>query len=197
MSTSSPASTLAATCLVLGCVACGPSTAAVPRVRPPLDVDQTHDGVTLNPYHAVVRRKVLRAFRGLSRHDPGPSLSLMADDVHYTFEGAHALGGTRVTRDGVATWFARLLRLLPGQFVIHEITVKGWPSRTRVVTRFDHWIEPPDAPAYWAAGVQVVRLRWGKATSIHTYVDTARLERTLASMAAAGDPEAVAPPIER
>lgn len=188
-------STLAATCLALGCIACGHTDVGTTGLRPPLDVDQTHDGAHVNPYHAVVRRKVLRAFRGLSAHDPAPALALMADDVHYTFEGAHALGGTRVTRTGVARWFTRLLHLLPGQFVIHDITVKGWPWATRVITRFDHWIEPPDAPAYWAAGVQIVRLRWGKATSIRTYVDTARLERTLDAMAAHGEPEAAAPPI--
>ena len=62
-------------------------------------VDATHDGVTLNPYHAIVRGKVLRAFRGLTAHDPAPALATMANDVHYTFEGeGHALAGTRVTR---------------------------------------------------------------------------------------------------
>ena len=176
--------------LSAGCAATTPASAV-----PPIDVDQTRDGVHMNPYHAVVRKKVLRAFRGLSAHDPKPALALMAKDVHYTFEGEHALGGTRVSRKGVAKWFDRLLYLLPGQFAIREITVKGWPWSTRVVTRFDHWVEPPGEPAYWGAGVQVVHLRWGKARSIRTYVDTDRLVRTLDAMAKRGEPEAAAPPI--
>jgi SnoaL-like domain len=176
--------------LITGCAA-NPGGSSTP----PVAVDQTHDGVHLNPYHAVVRRKVLRAFRGLTAHDPGPALSLMASDVRYTFEGEHALGGTRVSRAGVEKWFARLLRLLPGQFVIREVTVKGWPWSTRVVTRFDHYVEPPDEPAYWGAGVQIVGLRWGKARTIHTYLDTARLVKTLDALAEHGEHEASAAPI--
>lgn len=169
--------------------------AHAPSSVPPVPVDQTKDGVTLNPYHAVVRRKVLTSFSGLTAHDPAPALALMADDVRYTFEGEHALGGTRHSRAGVQKWFARLLRLLPGQFVIREITVKGWPWSTRVVTRFEHWVEPPAEPPYWGAGVQIVLLRWGKARQIRTYVDTARLVKTLDALAERGDAEASAAPI--
>ncbi len=157
-------------------------------------VDQTAEG-SLNPYHAIVRGKVLAAFEGLSLHDAGPALSLMAEDVCYTFEGAHALGGTRVSRAGVAKWFERLFRLLPGQFVIREVMVSGWPWSTRVVTRFEHYVAPPDAPPYWGAGVQITDLSWGSAEKIHTYVDTAKLVQTLAALAVQGDAEAVAPPI--
>jgi ketosteroid isomerase-like protein len=157
-------------------------------------VDQTEEG-TLNPYHAVVRGKVLTAFEGLSQHDAAPALSLMAEDVEYRFEGAHALGGTRVSRAGVAKWFGRLFRLLPGQFVIREVMVSGWPWSTRVITRFEHYVAPPDAPPYWGAGVQITDLRWGQAEKIHTYVDTAKLVQTLSALAAHGEAEATAPPI--
>jgi len=159
-------------------------------------VDSTHDGVTLNPYHAIVRGKVLRAFRGLTAHDAAPVLSLMAKDVHYTFEGdGHALSGTRVTRAGVERWFGRLFRLLPGPFVLRSVEVTGYPWSTRVVTTFAHRVDPPNEPSYMGEGVQIVDLAWGEAKTIHTYVDTARLVRTLDAMAAAGNAEAHAAPI--
>lgn len=171
------------------------STTSAPSASVPRPVDATHDGPTLNPYHSVIRAKVLGAFRGLTAHDPEPVLALMADDVRYTFEGDHALGGTRVTRRGVRTWFGRLLRLSPGAFSITSIEVTGWPWSSRVVTTFDHWVEPPDGPPYWGPGIQVAELEWGKAKRIHTYVDTAKLQATLSAMAAHGVPEAVAAPI--
>src|SRR5947199_5879690 len=80
------------------------------------DADATHDGLQLNPYHAVVRRKVIHSFRRLNERDPSAALALMADDVRYTFSGDHALGGTRVSRAGVEKWFGRLLRLFRSTF---------------------------------------------------------------------------------
>jgi ketosteroid isomerase-like protein len=102
---------------------------------------------TFNPYHAVVRSKILNAFRGLTNHDAAPALAIMAEDVQYTFEGEHALGGTRVTRRGVERWFGRLFRLLPGPFVIRSVEVTGWPWSTRVVTTFEHQVSPPEGGA--------------------------------------------------
>lgn len=158
-------------------------------------VDRTEDGLTLNPYHAVVRGKVLAAFRGLTGHDSAPALALMAEDVHYTFEGAHALGGTRVSRAGVGKWFARLFRLVPGPFSLRSVEVRGFPWDTRVVTTFAHYVEPPNGAPYWGNGVQIVDLEWGAAKRIHTIVDTDRLVRTLDAMAERGVTEAHAAPI--
>jgi len=171
------------------------STSSPSSPTTPLDVDQTDDGTSLNPYHAVVRGKVLAAFRGLSVHDAAPALALMAEDVRYTFEGQHALGGTRVSRRGVERWFGRLFQLLPGPFVIDGVSVDGWPWATRVVTRFRHYVAPPGGEPYWGAGVQLVDLAWGEARYIHTYVDTARLVDTLDALAAQGETEAHADPI--
>jgi hypothetical protein len=149
-----------------------------------------------NPYHAVVRSKILNAFRGLTIHDAAPALSIMAEGVEYTFEGSHALGGTRVTRRGVARWFGRLFRLLPGPFAIRSVQVSGWPWSTQVVTTFEHQVSPPEDPPYWGAGVQTIDVRWGTAVRIRTRVlDMAKLVHTLDAMAAKGNTEASAPPI--
>src|SRR5271169_1310659 len=89
-----------AACLV-GALTCSCAATPGPDSRsaadtPTSDVDQTDDGVTYNPYHAIVRSKILNAFRGLTNHDARAALDVMADDVTYTFEGDHSLGGTRV-----------------------------------------------------------------------------------------------------
>jgi ketosteroid isomerase-like protein len=151
---------------------------------------------TWNPYHAVVRSKILNAFDGLTHHDAAPALHLMASDVRYRFDGEHALGGTRVTRKGVEKWFGRLFRLLPGAFSIRSVEVSGWPWSTRVMTRFEHEVTPPDGESYVASAVQVAELEWGSAVRIRTTVrDMARLVQTLDALAAHGNEEAKAPPI--
>jgi ketosteroid isomerase-like protein len=191
--------TVVATTLLVGLTgACATSgrSRTMNADSPAAGVDQTADGTTFNPYHAVVRSKILKAFRGLTNHDAAPALAIMAEDVEYTFEGDHALGGTRVTRQGVERWFGRLFRLLPGPFVIRSVEVSGWPWSTRVVTSFEHQVSPPEGPGYWGAAVQTIEVRWGTAVRIRTRVlDMDRLVKTLDALAATGTREAKAAPI--
>jgi ketosteroid isomerase-like protein len=158
-------------------------------------VDHTQDGFTWSVFASVARTKVLDSFAHLSQGDPSLALALMAPDVAYTFEGNHALGGTRVSRAGVEKWFGRLLRLLPGKFTIRSVRVVGYPWRSTIYTVFEDEVSPAYGPSYRNRGVQVVQLRWGSAFQIHTYVDTAKVERALAVLAANGVEEAGADPI--
>ena len=159
------------------------------------DADATDDGLQLNPYHAVVRRKVIDSFRRLNERDPSAALALMADDVRYTFSGDHALGGTRVSRAGVEKWFGRLLRLFRSTFRLQSVRVVGWPWNTEVFNVFEDRVVPAVGEPYVNRGVQVVRLRWGRAVRIETWVDTARVVRLLDALAAHGVEEAHAAPI--
>lgn len=162
---------------------------------PNTEIDHTDDGFSLNPFRAVVRGKVLHSFERLSQGDPSAALALMDDEVEYTFEGEHALGGTRVSKAGVARWMDRLLRLLPGQFEIQSVEVVGWPWRATVYVVFEDRVAPAIGAPYRNHGVQVVDLEWGRAVRIHTYVDTSKLERALEVMAKEGIAEAQAEPI--
>jgi ketosteroid isomerase-like protein len=159
------------------------------------DVDATEDGLQLNPYHAIVRRKVIASFRRLNERDPSAALALMADDVRYTFSGDHALGGTRVSRRGVEKWFGRLLRLFRSTFSLRSVRVVGWPWRTEVFNVFEDHVVPEVGESYVNRGVQVVELRWGRAVRIETWVDTARVVHLLDELAAHGVGEAHAAPI--
>lgn len=161
----------------------------------PGPVDQTADAASIDPFRAVVRSKVLHSFARLSEGDPSAALALMRDDVEYTFEGEHALGGTRVSRAGVERWFGRLLRLLPGRFTLRSVEVAGWPWRATVYTVFEDEVHPAFGAPYRNHGVQIVELHWGRAVRIHTYVDTAKVRAALAVLSAEGVAEAAAPPI--
>jgi len=180
--------------VMIGCAA-GAAGPGQRSVGPPLPLDATRDGFSLDPYRFAVRRKVLRSFAQLSAGDPSAALATMASDVTYTFEGDHALGGTRTTRAAVERWFARLLRLLPGRFTIRSVQVVGWPWRSIVYTVFEDVVTPAYGPSYRNHGVQVIELRWGSAVRIHTYVDTDRISRALQILAEHGVAEAAAPPI--
>lgn len=158
-------------------------------------VDATDDGFSINVYRNVVRQKVIDSFEHLSQGDPSRALALMAPGVEYTFEGTHALGGTRVSRGGVEKWFGRLLRLLPGKFTLRSVEVVGGPWRSTVYTVFEDVVTPAFGEPYLNHGVQIVDLEWGNAVRIHTYVDTAKVERALSLLAARGVSEASAAPI--
>ncbi|MBS2017401.1 MAG: nuclear transport factor 2 family protein [Deltaproteobacteria bacterium] len=160
-----------------------------------LPLDGPREAFSLDPFRLVVRARVRRSFARLSEGDPSAALALMRDDVRYTFEGAHALGGTRVSRAGVERWFGRLLRLLPGRFTIRRVDVVGWPWRATVYVVFEDEVRPAYGAPYRNHGVQVVELAWGKAARIHTYVDTAKVSRALDVLAASGVEEAHAAPI--
>ncbi len=158
-------------------------------------VDATTDGFALDPWRAIVRAKVIEGFARLSAGDPSAVLGLMADDVEYTFEGRHALGGTRVSKRGVERWFARLLHLIPGRFTLRSVELRGGPAACIVYTVFEDQVTPLVGAPYRNHGVQVAELRWGTVVRVHTYVDTALVEAALSTMRAAGVEEAGAPPI--
>jgi ketosteroid isomerase-like protein len=147
-------------------------------------------------YASIIESKIRASFDALNRRDASVALSLMADDVHYRFEGHHALGGERVTRAGVAKWFERLFRLVESSFSIKSVDVVGWPWRSTVYTTFEDHVTPPVGEPYVNCGVQIAEIRWGRAVKIRTYLDTGRVEAVLGLLSKSGIAEASAPPIE-
>ena len=181
--------------MMTGCAHGGAAARGAEGVEQVEKVDETHDGFSLNVYRNVVRGKVIDSFGYLNERDASRALGLMDANVEYTFEGEHSLGGTRVSRAGVEKWFGRLFRLLPGKFTLRSVEVVGGPWRSTVYTVFDDVVTPPFGEPYRNHGVQVVELRWGVAVRIHTYADTAKVQRALSVLAEHGVDEANAPPI--
>lgn len=151
---------------------------------------------SFNPYRFVLKRKIIRGFDELSQQNYKYLTNLFADDVVYKFEGDHALGGTRISKRGVEKWFERLLRLLPGKFIIYSITVSGPVWDTKAIVEFSDTVSPKFGKAYTNNGIQVVHLRFGKVYHVHTYVDTSKIEYALNVLFENGIAEARAEKIE-
>lgn len=147
-------------------------------------------------YHAIVRRKILAAFAGLSAgRIEAITGELSPKAVHY-FVGTHALSGTRRTPEAIHAWYERLLRLLNGiSFTVHDVRVSGWPWRTQVEAIWTEKNSGTDGVWTSAEGVNLIEIRWGRVTRVRIYPDTAALERTLQRIAAKGSTEALAAPI--
>lgn len=93
-------------------------------------------------------------------------------------------------------WWERLFRLLPGaHFEPQQLLVSGWPWATRIamLSKIDGPL--PDGTRYQNTLTQFMGMRWGRITEIHTLEDVQTLIRALDVVAAAGNPEAHAPPI--
>ena len=147
-------------------------------------------------YKAIVRRKILKQWDRLNRADFDLILSETPDHFEHTFSGDNALGGTRHTKDGFRRWFQRLHRIFPEhRMEVRDIGVLGWPWDTTVLVEWHNDAEPADGVPYKNDGVHVIRLRWGKPTHVHGYLDTEKVTEVCDRLAAAGMAEAAAPPV--
>jgi ketosteroid isomerase-like protein len=152
--------------------------------------------MNLNPYHAVVERKLRRAFDRLGAGDYGSLFADFAPHIEHVFAGDHALGGARHSQQAYRQWFERLYRLLPGlHFEVRRLVVTGWPWDTLAVVEWIDRASPKDGEPYLNEGVHLMRLRWGRVVGIRVYLDTQRLNDTFQRLAHNGVEEAVAPPI--
>jgi ketosteroid isomerase-like protein len=129
-------------------------------------------------YAAIVERVIRNGFRQLNRGDIDAVLALFADDAVLQFPGEHALAADCRGKPEIARWFRNLRRLLPTlQFEIVDVTVRGWPWNTRVLTRFVDRVEFANTPTITNRGVQYLRLSWGKVREDVLYLDTQTVAR--------------------
>lgn len=147
-------------------------------------------------YHAIVKRIATRTFEQVNAGNHAAVLASCAPDIHHRFGGDHALGGERHDREALGRWFARLGRLCPDiSLQVQDIWVKGWPHDTTAIIRWTNTQTRPDGTRYDNHGVHVVRMRWGKATSIDANEDSQAVAGLLDQLVAAGVAEAGAAPI--
>jgi ketosteroid isomerase-like protein len=153
-------------------------------------------------YKTLVRAKLRRLFAGASQGNWRPIVDGFDADFSYRFAGNTPLGGTRTTRAAMEAWWSRVLRLFPGaRFTPQEIVVEGSPWNTRVMTHILFQATLPKslgaaAVPYENEFMQLMRLRWGRITSIVTIEDTQRFVEVLPRLAEAGLTDATAPPID-
>lgn len=147
-------------------------------------------------YRAIVKRKARGIFDALSRGDVEAVTADLAEDVHHVFPGDNALGGERHSRAAFEEWLRRLYRLIPEiEFEVQDVAVRGWPWNTAVAVEWVDRGRGADGTPYVNQGAHWIRLRWGKATEIHGYLDTEKVTKLLEGMATAGIEEAAAAPV--
>ena len=147
-------------------------------------------------YKAIARRKAQANFDALSRGEWKSTLKDVAPDVHHVFPGDNAIGGERHSREAVGRWFERLYRLIPDlHFEVRRISVRGWPWDMMVAIEWTDQGHASDGVAYENQGAHWIRLRRGKATYIHAYLDTEKVTAICDRLAQAGVAEASAEPI--
>ncbi len=152
-------------------------------------------------YRSIVRRRVTSLFNEANRGNWQAIIDALSTDFVYRFVGDTPLGGTRRTKPAMKAWFERIFRLVPdAQLHPEMIVVEGTPWNTRVMTyvKFRGTLPAeagkPGAP-YENEVMQLMRIRWGRITSVLTIEDTQRFAAVLPAIARAGVADATAPPI--
>jgi ketosteroid isomerase-like protein len=148
-------------------------------------------------YRTFVRRRITSLFAKANRGEWQAIIDGLSPNFVYRFIGDTPLGGTRTKRSSMKAWFERIYRLVPdAKLTPQVIVVEGPPWNTRIMTyvKFNGTL-PAGAP-YENEVMQLLRLRWGRITSVLTIEDTKRFADILPQLAAAGIAEATAPPIE-
>jgi ketosteroid isomerase-like protein len=147
-------------------------------------------------YGFIVRQVIRRGFRDLSQGNYEAVLKLFSPTVHFVFPGTHALGADFHDVQMVRQWFQRFMHLFPGlQLEPQIILVNGWPWNTVVANFFTLRTTLKDGRSYHNAGVQFVRLRWGRVVEDYLYEDTQKLADELQHQAQQGIQEAIAAPL--
>lgn len=148
-------------------------------------------------YKRIVEKKVRAIFEKINGGDYMAMIDSLAEPFVYRFHGEHALGGTRTTTSAMVRWWERVMRLLPQvQFDVRDVLVAGYPWRTRVAVHALVSGDIPGGARYENTVFQFFTLAWGKVTSVETLEDVQVLERALRAVADAGEPEALAAPLE-
>jgi ketosteroid isomerase-like protein len=128
----------------------------------------------------VLRSVYRRAFAG----DDRLMMMATAADVRFTFPGSSPFAASLTGREALRAWLARFIALGP-TFEIRDVAVSGPPWNMIAAVRFHDGL----GPDYENDGVEWLRFRWGKVTSIEVFLDTEKI-----SAWAARHPEAVASP---
>ena len=147
-------------------------------------------------YRALVRRRIEAGFDALSAGDYGPAVARLAPDVHHVFEGDHALGGERHSREAVELWFARLWRLCPRiSFTVHRVVSNGPPWNIWAAAEWTARVSTAAGEPYVNKGTHLIHIRNGRVRYLHAYEDSQVVAKACAEMARLGVQEAAADPV--
>jgi ketosteroid isomerase-like protein len=131
-------------------------------------------------YQGIFKRQIRQAFEKLSAGHFDDVLRIFGQDIHFTFVGDHALSIDTHDKQAVQEWFVNWRRLFPTmQITPVKIVVSGPPWDVVATTQFEVTETLPDGSPYQNAGVQVVRIRFGKVVYDYLIEDTTLLQQAL------------------
>lgn len=147
-------------------------------------------------YSHIVRAKVVKIFRELNKGNYAPVLSGFGASFEHWFVGDSALSGRRTSMSVTRAWYERLYRIFPNiQFQVQNIAISGWPWNTLVTVEWTDSFLLLNGEQRHNCGVHLIRLQWGKGTSVRIYCDTRLLDDNLAIQLRGGIAEAAAAPL--
>jgi ketosteroid isomerase-like protein len=137
----------------------------------------------------------LRGLAAVERGDFDQVLRQFRPDCELVFISRTALGARLSGQADLRRWFERFRRLLPDPlFDVQRLVISGpvWDQRiaAHVIIRSRVASEP-----YENQFAQFLTLRWGKVAEDFVLEDTATWEAASRRLAAAGDLEAIGPPL--
>ena len=149
----------------------------------------------LSPAGRIAARTYLRGLAAAERADFDHVLRQFRPDCELVFVSRTALGARLSGKADLRRWFERFRRLLPDPlFDVQRLVIGGpvWDQRiaAHVIIRSRVAGEP-----YENQFAQFLTLRWGKVLEDFILEDTATWEAASRRLAAAGDIEAVGPPL--
>lgn len=147
-------------------------------------------------YYTIVKHKLTQAFNGLNAGNIQAVLNEFSEHAEHYFIGQHALSGTRHTKASIQQWYQRLFKLFPDiHFDLHTIRIQGMPWNTLAIVDWTEVNSGTDGIRTQNSGVNIMRIRWGKVTSVRIYTDTVILTAALERLAKSGNTYATLLPI--
>jgi ketosteroid isomerase-like protein len=125
--------------------------------------------------YAWIVRKIFEGLIGrLNRGDIGLIERTLAPDVVLVFAGRSSFAGEHRGKPAVVGWFRRFVALHP-HYAVHDVTVAGPPWSMRIGVLFSDRIPLPGGGDYSNAGMEYVRVRWGRLEEIRVHLDTQKV----------------------
>ena len=138
-------------------------------------------------YSWIVKQALRRLEKQLSGGEVDKLMAAYADDAVMVFPGDHSWGGEYRGKAAIRAWLERFVGVKP-TFEIGDAGVAGPPWNMRIFFTFSDRIVAPDGFDYRNAGMEYVRMRFGKIVEHRVHLDTqkvAELDEHLSEAAAA------------
>jgi ketosteroid isomerase-like protein len=144
-------------------------------------------------YGYIVEKRIRQTFDHVNNHRWNEAVEAVAPHIHHRVSGVHALGGERVGKEAVRSWFERLGHVLPNLHIkVDNVWVKGWPWDTTVFVQWDGKATLLNGASYTNRGLHVFTLCWGKVFALEEFQDSQAAALGLSRQAASGLKEAAA-----